>query len=134
MKFVVDANVLFALAKSSSTANEILSRHSLKLIAPDFALVELYKYKRELLQKSNFKSFELLISSLKNKVLFVDNSEYENLLKSSSLKISDPKDISYLALALKLKIPIWSNDKHFKKQSSIDVFTTEELIEFLGSL
>ncbi len=132
MKFVVDANVLFALVKSSSVANELLFKHSLKLIAPDFALIELSKYKKELLKKSDFKTFKSLISSLKQKVIFVDISEYKELLKKMLSEISDPKDITYLALALKFKLPIWSNDKHFKEQSLVDSFTTKELIELLN--
>ncbi len=31
------------------------------------------------------------------------------------------------------KCPIWSNDPHFKEQSLVRVFTTEELVEYLKS-
>ena len=133
MKFVVDANILFALSKHSSVANSLFSKFSLKLFAPDFALVELHKYKEELSKKSGI-DFNSVIKSLKEKVIFVDKSEYSKLIKESSSKISDPKDVVYLALASKLEIPIWSNDKHFKEQSSISTFTTEELINLLYSL
>jgi len=132
MKFVVDANVLFALAKSSSVANNIFSRYELKLIAPDFALIELLKYKDELVAKSEMGSFDKIISSLKSKVVFVDKSEYKELIERASALIPDPKDAAYLALALRLFLPLWSNDPHFKNQSQIEVFTTKELIEFLS--
>lgn len=130
MKFVVDANVLFALAKSSSVANSLLSKFSLKLFAPDFALIELHKHKHELTSKSQL-DFNSAIKSLKDKVIFVDKSEYSKLIKEFSSKISDSEDIVYLALASKLSIPIWSNDKHFKEQSLIPSFTTENLIDLL---
>ncbi len=132
MKFVVDANVLFALAKPSSAANDIFSMYELKLIAPDFALIELLKYKDELVAKSEMDSFDKIISSLKSKVVFVDKSEYKELIKRASVLIPDAKDAAYLALALRLFLPIWSNDSHFKKQSQIEVFTTKELIEFFS--
>ena len=45
-------------------------------------------------------------------------------------KISpDEKDTVYLALALKLRCGLWSNDKDLKeKQNSVQVYSTEELI------
>lgn len=132
MKLVVDANVLFALAKSSSVANSLISKYPLKLISPDFAILELAKHKQELLNKSDIKSFEKIIELLKKKVIFIDKSEYSESVKKLSEHISDSKDIAYLALAVLFKTSIWSNDKHFKEQSLVDVFTTKELIEFLG--
>jgi len=41
------------------------------------------------------------------------------------------KDIPYFALALFLKCGIWSNEKRFKRQSRIKVFSTSDLIELL---
>lgn len=132
MKFVVDANVLFALAKPSSAANKILEMYQeIKLAAPDFALLELYKYREELVQKSGGANFDKIIESLKSKVVFVDKEEYQYLLKKAASLISDPKDGAYLALALRLFLPIWSNDPHFKTQSQLEVFTTTELVELL---
>ena len=43
--------------------------------------------------------------------------------------ISDSKDIDFLALALSINASIWSNDPHFKQQSLIKVFTTEDLLK-----
>ncbi|MDI6738536.1 MAG: PIN domain-containing protein [Nanoarchaeota archaeon] len=132
MKFVVDANVMFALSKPSSAANSILSRHKLKLIAPDFALLELYKYRKQLTEKSGIGSFDEIIKSLKHKVVFVDKGEYEGLLKKAISSLPNPDDAAYLALALRLFLPIWSNDPHLKGQSTVPVFTTAELIKLLG--
>ena len=133
MKFVVDANVLFALSKPGSASNCILSKHKLKLVAPDFALLELYKYKEILVNKSGIDDFDKIIESLKSKVVFVDNSEYKDLLKKAVSLLPDPDDAAYLALALRLFLPVWSNDKHLKQRSLIKVFTTAELIEFLST-
>ena len=130
MKFVVDANILFALSKFSSAASFLVSQFSIELVAPDFALDELYKYKKELVKKAG-KDFNSIIKSLKDKVMFVDKSEYFKHIKELSSTISDAKDIVYLALASKLSLPIWSNDKHFKEQSLIKTLTTKELIELL---
>lgn len=131
MKFVADANILFALSKNSSVANSLVSKFSLKLFSPDFALIELRKHKNELSSKSGI-DFNSAIKSLKDKVMFVDKSQYSKLIKEFSPKISDQDDVTYLALASKLNLPVWSNDKHLKEQSLILVFTTAELIELLS--
>lgn len=132
MKLVVDANVLFALSKPSSAANSILSRNRLRLFAPDFALLELHKYKEELVGKSGAGSFGEIIKSLKAKVVFVDNGEYRHLLKKAALSLPDPGDAAYLALALRLFLPVWSNGPHLKQQSLVPVFTTSELVKLMG--
>ena len=44
------------------------------------------------------------------------------------------KDIDFFALAVKIGCPIWSNDKLFKKQSEVLVFTTIEIIELFDTL
>ena len=40
------------------------------------------------------------------------------------------EDVSFIALALSIDNDgIWSEDKHFKKQDRVKVFTTEELMK-----
>lgn len=131
MKLVVDANILFSLAKGSSTASEISRLAKLQLFSSNFALQELFKYKEDLIKKSEFNSFESIISDLKQKVKFINESEYSEFLAKKEIKVSDPKDITYLALSLKLNCPVWSNDPHLKEQKLVPVFTTSELIELL---
>lgn len=133
MRLVADANVLFALSKSSSVANEILSRYRMALLTPDFALVELYKYKDDLVRNSGIDNFDKIIEFLKNKVVFVVAEEYKDLINKAILLLPDPKDAAYLALALKFDVSIWSNDPHLKQQNKIEVFTTEELLNLLDS-
>ena len=130
MRFVVDANILFSLAKPLTASNKLVSKFGLELVAPDFALIELYKHKEELVRKSGL-DFNSIINSLKDKVVFVDKSEYSGLMKNFKSKISDISDIPYLALADKLNLPIWSLDPHLKEQMEIEIFTTAELIGFI---
>ena len=131
MRLIADANILFALAKETSTANFLVSKHKIKLITPDYALNELTKYKQELIKKSDIKNFQSIINSLKSKVIIINKSVYQEEIKSVFNEISDKKDVVYLALAKKLSLPIWSNDKHLKEQKEIIVFTTKELINLL---
>ncbi len=39
----------------------------------------------------------------------------------------DKNDVVFIAAALALNCPIWSDDKHFKKQKEIKIFTTKEI-------
>ena len=45
--------------------------------------------------------------------------------------VPDPADAPYVALALHLKIPIWSNDAPLKTQDRIVVYTTQEVLDRL---
>ena len=42
----------------------------------------------------------------------------------------DPKDVDLLALALKLRVPIWSNDPDFQS-ARVRLYTTAELLKIL---
>ncbi|HJH26066.1 MAG TPA: hypothetical protein C5S37_04650 [Methanophagales archaeon] len=44
------------------------------------------------------------------------------------------KDDPYFALALSFNAPIWSDEKAFKKQSVVEVFSTSDLISFLSEI
>ena len=48
------------------------------------------------------------------------------------ISVIDEKDVPFIALALSIKNDgIWTNDKHFKKQKKIKIFTTQDLIKLL---
>ncbi len=47
------------------------------------------------------------------------------------LKDIDPGDVQFLALAMALNCPIWSNDKDLKKQKVVKVYTTQKIPELL---
>jgi predicted nucleic acid-binding protein len=46
------------------------------------------------------------------------------------MKSIDPNDAKFLALALKLKVPIWSEDKHLKCRQLVFVFTSKDITHF----
>jgi predicted nucleic acid-binding protein len=52
--------------------------------------------------------------------------------REKALKIMesiDKKDAPFIALALSIPVDgIWSDDKHFKQQKTIKIFTTKDLI------
>jgi predicted nucleic acid-binding protein len=57
-----------------------------------------------------------------------------SLFKDEAIEIMreiDINDSPFIALAMLLNCPIWSNDAHFKRQNVIKSYTTKELIDIL---
>ena len=59
-------------------------------------------------------------------------SEYKEFLADAKAVSPDPDDIDLFALALKLDCPIWAQEKAFKKQPKVKIFSTSGLISFLS--
>lgn len=130
MKFVADANILFSLCNPSSNTFIIVNKYTIKLFSLDYALLELEKYKEDVIKKSR-QSFNESINTLKEKVRFVPVKTLEKEIKECKPLVQDQADVVYLALARRLGIPLWSNDPHFKQQSLVPVLTTQELLTLL---
>ncbi|MFT4312701.1 MAG: PIN domain-containing protein [Candidatus Woesearchaeota archaeon] len=131
MKIIADANVLFSLVKEGSVTERIVSDFRLQIYSVDFVLEELKNHEDVLLRKSGLQSFAQVESVLKKRVIFVRAADLKKELKKIHALVCDEKDLIYFALAEKLQLLIWSNDKHFKEQTLFDVVTTKELLELL---
>ncbi len=131
MKLVADANVLFSLARAESAASEIIAKHKITLYSPSYALDEIAKHKKEFVAKSGLRTFRQSKQRLLKAVLFIKPGEFRTELMEAAGKVSGPKDTIYIALAVKIGCPVWSNDKHLKEQKQTPVFTTKELLELL---
>jgi len=132
MRLVTDANIAFSLLKKGSFTRKLTQKYSLDLYSHKFILEELEEHSEELCRLLNisidkFVRIKKILSKLVNLKIKVSPQQ----LNWARSLISDPDDISYLALAFKLNCPIWSEDPHFKEQSVREVFTTKELKEFL---
>jgi predicted nucleic acid-binding protein len=65
----------------------------------------------------------------------VPSEMYSSRIKEAIelMKDRDPKDTPFLALALQLGSPLWSNDKHFQDFPEVIAYSTGALIEHLRS-
>lgn len=135
MKVVVDTNILFSFFKRDSKTRElILNFEYVESYTPSFCINELLKYKDVICEKSllDNKQFDEVFKYLLLFVKVVPFDEYKQFL-SKAIKISpDPDDVDLFALALKLNCSIWSNDKVMKRQSSVEILSTKEILEFLS--
>ncbi len=113
--YVIDANVLFNAFISGKDLYKLLfSEHAIYL--PDFAFVELEKYKTRILNKTRLEEREFQDFVL---TLFKDITVIPNfLLSHGSLKRAyqlcqniDEKDTVYVAVALDFHLTLLTNDK-----------------------
>lgn len=83
--------------------------------------------------KLDEKSFDYLTEFIFGKVNFVPMAELSPF-KDEAVEIMreiDINDSPFVALAMLLGCPIWSNDLHFKKQNVIESYTTKEIMTLL---
>ena len=114
-KYVIDANVLFSAFISGKSVYRLLfSEHTIYL--PDFAFLEIEKYKQRILKKTKLSEQEFQEFVLK---LLIDVTVIPNLLISQrSLKDAyelckgiDEKDTVYIAVALEFDVILITSDK-----------------------
>jgi predicted nucleic acid-binding protein len=131
MRLVVDANILFAALIKNGMTSDLMSEH--ELYSPLFLIEEFKSYESELKNKTSRtdEEFDFIFKILTDYIIFVDLS-YDLFNIQKAIKISpDPKDVVYVALALKLQCPIWSNDKKLKEQKEVIVYSTDDLLKIL---
>ena len=133
---VVDANILFSFFKKDSLRRELIERlpnYGWKLISPDYVMEELLNEKERIMKFSEIDeiSFLFLISLLQRKIETIPKENFDNWI-DEAMKISPHfKDVPYFALALAFNAAIWSDEKAFKKQNKVKIFSTEELKKIL---
>lgn len=133
MKIVVDTNRIIAALIKDSISRRILFNTDFKFICPDYALVEIYKYEKEIRRKANIShsEFEILLSLIFENIDIIPKAEYENFLGEAKNLIDDMDDVPFIAVCLALKADgIWSDDSHFLKQNKIRIFKTEYILKF----
>jgi len=131
LELVVDTNVMFSFFWKGSMVKKLLMDQDVLLFAPEFALEEINKYEKEIIRKAKItkKEFNFLREELAIAIEFIPLKDYNNYLKKSLDFSPDENDVDFFALALKLKIPLWSNDKLLKKQNVVRVLETKDVLK-----
>ncbi len=143
MLCVVDSNVLFTYFWKNALLKEFLAREKVKLTAPAYALYEIEKYKKEICEKAKItnQEFNIIKRELEGLVRFIALEEYVSFfheVKKLGKSLSEEQalgllnDADFLALALQLKIPLWSNDRLLKEQKVVTVLNSREMVELLA--
>ncbi|OGJ16301.1 hypothetical protein A3K74_02085, partial [Candidatus Pacearchaeota archaeon RBG_13_33_26] len=126
MKLIVDNNILFSMMKPDSVASKMFAFLNSEFIAPSFILHEFNKYNNECLKKSGLsnKDFNKRKDEIFSRINFIEFNEYKEFIQEALEGLIDEDDAPYIALSLKIKAPVWSNDKDLKKQEKVTILST----------
>lgn len=127
-----DSNVLLS-AIAGRAARRVFERNDLLVVTTDFNIAEVEEYLPVFANRYNLP--ESLLSEVLSLLPIEIHSEstYGTHLEEARVLLSqrDPDDVALAALALKLAIPIWSNDRDYEAFPH-GMFTTAVLIDVLG--
>lgn len=134
-RLAVDANPILS-ALIHGRAHKILS-------SPDFfttehTVREVIAHVPEMVEKANKRGvriqqadlyFALVVAPLQ----VCSQDFYQEKLEAARQRIEkrDPEDVDLLALAIKLSVPVWTNDQDYAT-SGVRIFTTSQLLKKLG--
>jgi len=123
MKLVLDSNILFSAILKNSTTRNILVSEEFELFLSEYALLEIDNHRQFLLKKTQLSESEFAMTL--NMLL----ERAEQIMRGIDLD-----DAPFIALAMSVPNDgVWSNDKDLRRQTTIRVWTTEELLEWLKS-
>ena len=114
-KLAADANVILS-AVAGKAALRIFLREDIEIFTTQFNIDEVREYIGDIAGQYSL-SEEILESQLTLLPLRIYSRPfYEDFIQKASRKLSDrdEDDIELLALAMKLRVPVWSNDRDFK--------------------
>ena len=134
MDIVADANIIFAALIKESKTHELIFDERLHLFTTEFFFAEFKEHSEEIQEKTDKTDEELnhLLDVLKKKIKLIPLEELLPYVDEAEEISPDPDDVAYIALALKLKCAIWSQDRKLKeKQSKVQVYSTEDLMRML---
>ena len=133
-KLAVDANpILSAVIGGKALKGFWDQRISLHTTA--HTLREVLEYVPKLAQKADMPLQEVLASLYLLPLTVYGRAFYQSKLAKARRLIGerDPDDVDLLALALKLDIPVWTNDKDFK-DTGVTIYTTAQLLSLINKL
>jgi predicted nucleic acid-binding protein len=129
---LIDSNILISALIKDSLTREILTNFNINFIFPQYGLEEIYSHKKEIIIKAKISERELntLLLRLLKYVRLIPMDiifPFKNIARQIMERV-DKDDVIFIATALAIKCPIWSEDKHFKKQNAIKILTTKDVL------
>ena len=127
-----DSNVLLS-AVARRGAWRVFEETDLVVVTTDFNIAEVEEYMPEFGERYGIEMDRLYAAVETLPVVRYGESEYMSHLKKARryLDHRDPDDVHLAALALKLNIPVWSNDRDLT-ELPLEVYTTARLLKALG--
>ena len=137
MLVVVDTNTVFSSLYMKGKPFEVFIINkvvgSFEFIAPEFLFLEIGRRMDKLLAKSKLSKEEIseIFSFLKKEIAFISSDKFEDKADEAKGKSPHLKDVSFVALSLKLDCKIFSGDKGLKEALPDKVVTPSEALAIL---
>ena len=141
-KYVIDSNILFSAFISGKDVYRILfSEYTIYL--PDFAFLEIDKYKTRILKKTKLKEqeFKEFVINLLQNVIIIPNLLISQVSLKQAYQLCQPideKDTVYVATAIEFGLTLITNDiplyTGLKERNFTQVILLEDVIKQLPSL
>jgi predicted nucleic acid-binding protein len=127
-----DSNVLLS-AIAGKAALRVFAAPDFMIVTTDENVSEVLEYVPEFAARYGLPEETLVDTLALLPIEVYSKRDYStHLFAARSLMADrDPDDIPLAALALKLGVPVWSNDRHFQDFPN-GVFTTARLLKVLG--
>ena len=129
MRLAVDANILLAASLGGRT-RRVFSRPDWSFFTTASVMAEVAEHAPLIASRRGLilEDVETTLRSLP--VAVVPDDDFVEYLLEAQRQIGsrDPDDITLLALALAMQIPLWSNDKDFSV-AAIELWTTDALMK-----
>ena len=135
MKIIVDVNIIISCLIKNSITRKIIKESGFDFYFPDLSFNKIMKYKDYIIKKSSLSEgefYRLMATMLQYIKLIPSSAIITNWTKAKEIMEKvDEEDVAFIAAALAIKDSIiWSDDKHFEKQSAIKIIKTKELINY----
>ena len=136
MELVVDTNVLIAGFLRAALTRELLLDERLTLWAPEHLLTEaervlLSPRLRRRLGSLSPHEVRVILTQLTARIRILPISAFREQLPDAKALVADTEDAPFIALALHLQLPLWSNDIPLGKQHLVRIYTTEDVLGIL---
>jgi len=128
-----DSNVLLAALARRAARLVFEKAPDLVVVTTDVTIAEVEEYLPEFAARYQIDIDDLVRALVNLPLERYAEAAYRSHLPEARryLLHRDPDDVALAALALKLKVPIWSNDKDFE-ELPLEVYPTARLLKILG--
>ncbi len=128
-----DSNVLLSAVARRAAWRVFENAPDLLVVTTEVTIAEVVEYLPEFAARYKIGLEELYAAVEALPVDRYDEPDYASHLKQARkyLEHRDPDDVHLAALALKLRIPVWSND-HDLEELPLEVYPTARLLKLLG--
>ena len=128
-----DSNVLLAALARRAAWRVFESASELVVVTTEHTIAEVEEYLPEFAGRYGFDVETLRDALAVLPIVRYGEANYRSHIDEARRYLAerDPDDVALAALALKLDVPIWSNDNDFKVLP-IDVYPTARLLKLLG--